>query len=167
MRTLGLAMVLAAAAAACGKGEGPALTTSVKMDTPRAVADGVMLATKERNPKLAATLLAPEATVRAHFDCPDDTFAKRVAAKRGKLDAEFGQAPADTVVEIAKFDKLGTQERQLRKGDTLEGCTAKGLIKSHDAKLELRATKGDKAEFRDESWLLVQFGEEPTWYWIP
>lgn len=166
MRTLGLATVLAVAAA-CSKDQGPPLTTAVKMDSPRAVADGMMLATRERNPKLAATLLAPEDKLRANLECPADELAKRVAAKRAKLDADFGQAPKDTVLEIAKFDKLGWQERQLRKGDGLEGCAAKGLLKSHLTKVELRATTGDKTEFRDDSWLFVQFGDEPTWYWIP
>lgn len=168
MKTHGLALVLAmAAAAACDKTDGPALTASVKMDSPRAVGDGIVLAMKERNPKLAATLLAPDDKLRANLECPGDELVKRIAAKRAKLDAEFGQAPKDTVPAIAKFDKLGSQDRQLRKGDPLEGCASKGLLKSHLSKVELRSTSGDKTEFRDDSWLFVQFGDETSWYWIP
>jgi hypothetical protein len=126
-----------------------------------------MLATRQQNPKLACTMLAPEDTIRKHLECPDDALAKRVAARRPRLDAEIGKAPKETLVEIARFDKHGTQERQLRRGDTLEGCTAKGLIQTHLSKVELRATTGDKAEFRDDTWLFVQFGEELTWYWVP
>lgn len=164
MRNLGLAVVLVAG---CGKGSGPAVTGSVKMDSPRAVADGMMLAYKEHNPKLAGTLIVSDELLKKHLACPDDSLAKRVAARRAKLDAEFGQPPADTVIELAKFDKLGTKERQLRNGDEFEGCKAKGLIKSHSSRVELRLTKGGRTEFDDDSWLFAQLGEEPTWYWVP
>jgi hypothetical protein len=166
MRHLGLVVAIFAAVG-CDGNKAPSLTASVKMDSPRAVADGVMLAIKERNPKLAGTLLAPEDTIRKQLDCPDDSLAKRIAAKRARLDAEFGGAPGDTVVEIAKFGKLGSGEQQLRKGDTVEGCTAKGLAKWHRSKIELRSTKGGAAAFEDQLWLFLQFGEEPTWYWVP
>lgn len=168
MRITGIALAACCAAAlGCDWKKAPPLTASVKMDSPRAVADGVMLAIKERNPKLAGTLLAPEDTIRKNLDCPDDSLAKRVAAKRARLDAEFGQPPSDTVVELAKFDKLGSGEQQLRKGYPVEGCTAKGLAKWHRSKLELRSTKGGAAAFEDQSWLFLQFGEDGTWFWLP
>jgi hypothetical protein len=168
MRTAGIALAAGCAAAlACDGNKAPPLTASVKMDSPRAVADGVMLAIKERNPALAGTLLAPEETIRKQLDCPDDGLAKRIAAKRARLAAEFGEPPSDTVVEIAKFDKHGSSDQQLRKGDAVEGCTTKGLAKIHRSKIELRSSKGGAAAFEDQLWLFLQFGDEPSWYWVP
>ena len=163
MRTIWVAVLLVMG---CAK-SAPPLTASVKMDTPRAVADGAMLAYKERNPKLAGTLLLSDELIKKHLECPDDSLVKRIATRRAKLDQEFGQPPADTVIEIAGFDKLGSKEQQLRNGDAFEGCKARGLIKSHNSRLELRLTKGEKAEFRDETWLFAQLGDDPTWYWVP
>jgi hypothetical protein len=166
MKTMALVVALLGAVG-CKSGSEVPQTASVKMDSPRATAEGVLLAIKEHNAKLGASLYVTDEQLKKHLDCPDDALAKRAAAKRAAADKDFGEAPKDVVVELAKFDKIGTEDVELRRGDAFEGCKVKGTLKRHKSKLELRSTKEGKTEFNDDAWTFVQFGEEPGWYRIP
>jgi hypothetical protein len=156
---LGIALVVG-----CGKGGGAATTTTVKMDTPRATADGLVKAVSERNANLAVSLLPPAELVKASFDCPEDQLNKAIQAKRESAAKEMADAPKGLAVDIAAFDKSGTQEKQLRIGDTWEGCKAKALVTVHASKIDLRMTQDGKTEFDGETWTFLKLGDDPKWY---
>jgi hypothetical protein len=163
MSRLALAL-LALATVACGKKEAPTAAPRYAMDTPRATAEAIVLAFKERSADIALALLPPDELIRKHFDCPEDGMVKAVAARRANAPKNFAAAPKDLVVELGAFDKSGSSDQQLRVGDEFEGCKAKALATVHKSKVDLRITQGGNTRFDEETWTFLKLGDAPKWY---
>ncbi len=158
-------LALAMCGLGCGK-SAPPPPAPITMDSPRATADQLLRAFRERSAQIALALLPPDDLLKKSFDCPNDELVSAVKARRDRAPKDFGEVPKDMTIEIGTFDKSGSGDSQLRAGDPFQGCKAKGLINVHTSKVDLRLTKDGKTEFDSETWTFLKFGDDAKWYYF-
>jgi hypothetical protein len=161
---MGLIAGVALVTGVVGCGKGGTAGPPPKTDTPRAVADGIMQAFKDRSAAEAVALLPTEDQLKAAFDCPQ--VLDRLKSRKDSADKDFAQAPKDMTIELGGFDKFGTEDKLIKAGQDWDGCKVNAPVTVHTSKLVLRMTKDGKTDFDNETWTFLKFGDEEKWYYF-